>query len=233
MPKDLPLYISLAFILTTLLTYILFILAVKKFNSSKTTITVAIVLAVWLLFTAIMSFQKFFLVTDTFPPRLALAVGPMLLAIIILFITKGGKKFVDSLSPYILTQLHFVRLFVEIILLLLFINKLVPKIMTFEGRNFDILAGLSAPFIGYYGFIKPRLSKGLILAWNLFAMLLLFNIVVIAMLSAPFTFQQLAFDQPNIAVLYFPFVWLPGFIVPLVLFSHLVMIRRLTKKTLP
>ena len=56
------------------------------------------------------------------------------------------------------------------------------------------------------------------------------NIVVNAILSAPFTFQQFAFDQPNVAVLYFPFVWLPCFIVPVVLFSHLVLIRQLLKK---
>ncbi|HVF96549.1 MAG TPA: hypothetical protein VM871_04480, partial [Flavisolibacter sp.] len=38
-----------------------------------------------------------------------------------------------------------------------------------------------------------------------------------------------AFDQPNIAVLYFPFIWLPSFIVPVVLLSHLVCIRQLLK----
>jgi hypothetical protein len=36
-----------------------------------------------------------------------------------------------------------------------------------------------------------------------------------------------AFDQPNIAVLYFPFNWLPSCIVPLVLLSHLAAIRQL------
>jgi len=41
--------------------------------------------------------------------------------------------------------------------------------------------------------------------------------------------QLFAFDQPNIAILYFPFVWLPSFIVMTVLFSHLISIRRLVK----
>ena len=43
-------------------------------------------------------------------------------------------------------------------------------------------------------------------------------------------FQQFGFDQPNIAMLYSPFVWLPCFIVPTVLFSHLVCIRKYLKK---
>ena len=101
--------------------------------------------------------------------------------------------------------------------------------MTFEGRNFDILAGLTAPLVYYFGFIKPRLSRKTMLAWNFICLLLLINIIVNAVLSAPFPFQQFAFDQPNIAVLYFPFIWLPCCVVPLVLFAHLAAIRQLAK----
>ena len=122
------------------------------------------------------------------------------------------------------------RIFVEIILLWLFLYKYIPKLMTFEGRNFDMLSGLSAPLIAYFGFTKNRLSKRFMLGWNVICLLLLLNIVVNAIFSVPFPFQQFGFDQPNVAVLYFPFVWLPCFIVPVVLFSHLVAIRRLSKK---
>jgi len=97
--------------------------------------------------------------------------------------------------------------------------------MTFEGRNFDILCGLTAPFVYYFGYVKPVLSKKILLAWNIICLLLLVNIAVIAVLSGPFSFQRLAFDQPDIALLYFPFVWLPGFIVPVVLFAHLSAIK--------
>jgi len=56
--------------------------------------------------------------------------------------------------------------------------------------------------------------------WNFIALGLLLNIVTNAILSAPFAFQKFAFDQPNIAVLYFPFSWLPAYIVSTVLFGH-------------
>ena len=126
------------------------------------------------------------------------------------------------------------RIPVELTLLWLFLYKAVPELMTFEGRNFDILSGLSAPIIYYFGFVKKQLSSKIILLWNFICLGLLFNIVIHAILSAPFYFQQFAFNQPNIALLYFPFVWLPACIVPLVLFSHLVSIRRIlmmNKKT--
>lgn len=102
--------------------------------------------------------------------------------------------------------------------------------MTFEGSNFDMLSGLSAPVIYYFGYIKKNLNKRIILIWNVICLGLLINIVITAILSSPFPFQQFAFDQPNIAVLYFPFIWLPCCIVPLVLLSHLAAIRQLLKK---
>jgi hypothetical protein len=76
------------------------------------------------------------------------------------------------------------------------------------------------------------LNRGVLLAWNFACLLLLANIVLTAILSAPFDFQKFGFDQPNIALFYFPFIWLPCFIVPVALFAHLVSIRKLisTKK---
>ena len=69
----------------------------------------------------------------------------------------------------------------------------------------------------------------MLLWWNIISLGLLVNIIIYAVLSAPFSFQKMAFDQPNIAVLYFPFNLLPAFIVPVVLFGHLVSIRQLLR----
>ena len=102
--------------------------------------------------------------------------------------------------------------------------------MTFEGRNFDIIAGITAPLIAYFGFTIEKLSRQIILVWNFICLGLLINIVATALLSAPSPLQKLAFDQPNIAILNFPFSWLPTFIVPVVLFGHLVSIRQLTRR---
>jgi hypothetical protein len=99
--------------------------------------------------------------------------------------------------------------------------------MTFEGRNPDIISGLTAPLMFYFAFIRKTGGRNLLLFWNLGCVVLLMNIIRIATLSTPYPFQQMGFEQPNIAVLYFPFAWLPGCIVPLVLLSHLSSIRQL------
>jgi hypothetical protein len=229
MLSDLPLYISILFVLTTILTGIFFISAIRQNNSTRTVLVILIIICIWLIIHAILSLNGFYTVTDTLPPRFALTIFPPLLVIVILFFTRSGRKFIDSLSLKILTQLHVVRIFVEIILLWLFLYKYIPKLMTFEGRNFDILAGLSAPLVAYFGFTKNKLSKKFMIVWNIICLVLLINIVINAILSAPFPFQQFGFDQPNIALFYYPFIWLPAFVVPVVLFSHLVLIRRLSK----
>ena len=154
---------------------------------------------------------------------------PPLLLIVILFATAKGRAFVDSLDPKWLTYLHTVRFPVELTLFWLFVYKQVPEIMTFEGRNLDILSGLTAPLVAYFGFQKRVLGKNILLIWNIVCIGLLVNIVSIAILSVPSPFQKFGFEQPNVGVMYFPFVWLPGCVVPLVLFSHLATIRHLLK----
>jgi hypothetical protein len=218
--EHLPPYISIVFMLTTFFALFLLYRAVKSY-------LIILIAAGWLGLQGIISSTGFYTVTNTVPPRFVLTVFPPLVLIIVLFTTNRGRQFIDGLDAKALTLVHIVRIPVEIVLLWLSIQKFVPLIMTFEGSNFDIISGITAPLIYYFGFVRKRLSNGFLLVWNLVCLALLINIVSIAILSAPFAFQKFAFEQPNIAVLYFPFVWLPAFIVPVVLFSHLVAIRQL------
>lgn len=234
MLENLPIYITAAFVTTTLASLLLFCWSVKNSqadNVRSKTNKILLSLVIWLIIQALLTFKNVYNTnTIAFPPKIAIfGVLPAIVTILILFLTKSGKQFIDHLPLQQLTWLHIVRIPVEIVLYCLFLNKAVPEIMTFAGRNFDILAGISAPFIAYFGFTKQKLSRRIILIWNFIALALLANIVITAVLSAPFFIQQFGFDQPNIAILYFPFSWLPTFIVPIVLFGHLVSIRQLLK----
>jgi hypothetical protein len=117
-----------------------------------------------------------------------------------------------------------------VVLFWVFLHKGIPEVMTFEGRNLDIISGITAPVIYYLGFVSGRLWPRTILSWNLICLALLVNIVTTAILSTPYPFQRFGFDQPNVAIFYFPFVWLPAVIVPIVLLSHLAAIRKLIGK---
>ncbi|WP_374950574.1 hypothetical protein [Mucilaginibacter sp.] len=196
----------------------------KATNGSKIVIAIALV---WVSVQAAISLTGFYKVTTGIPPRFALLLVPPILFTIIRAITKSGLWFMATFDLKALTLLHIVRIPVELTLYWLYQHKVVPEVMTFSGRNFDILSGLSAPLVYYLAFVKKAISNKMLLGWNIVCLLLLANIVFTAVLSAPFSIQQFGFEQPNIALLYFPYTWLPCFIVPIVFMAHLVSIKKL------
>ena len=212
--------LQFGFIITTLLTLWLFYKALKSKKAM-------LFIFVWMLLTAILGTSGFYQETGVLPPRFFFLLGPAVLFVLIFFLTKSGKRFIHELDLKWLTLLHIVRIPVEIVLFYVFLSGLIPQLMTFEGYNFDILSGITAPIIYYLVFIKKTISNKGLLIWNFVCLGLLINILTIAVLSAQTPIQKLAFDQPNIGVTYFPFVWLPTIIVPLVLFSHLASIKRI------
>jgi hypothetical protein len=234
MIDNLPEYISLFFGLTTGATLLLLAWTIRNSKSEQTrkkATPVFIAITIWLAIQAVLTLNDIYNSdTSIFPPKIVLTgILPAILTIILLFSTSKGRQFIDSLPLRNLTYLHIVRIPVELVLFWLYQNKAIPELMTFEGRNFDILAGLTAPFIAYYGFTKLKISRHGILIWNFVCLGLLLNIVINALFSTPSPMQKFAFEQPNIAILYFPFSWLPIIIVPIVLFGHLVSIRKLLK----
>lgn len=218
-----PTWISGAFVATTLLTFWLF------WRSSRKTLGFVWASFTWLALHGILAFLGFYQNLQTQPPRIILTLVPSLLFILFLFTSTRGRSWIDSMDVQWLTLLHMVRVPVELILYGLYLEQAIPGLMTFAGRNWDILAGITAPFVFYFRYIRGSLGKRYLLYWNVLGLALLLNIVIIALLSAPLPFQQFAFEQPNKAVLFFPFVWLPAYVVPLVLLSHLIMIRRVLK----
>lgn len=219
--ENLSLFTSFIFILTTAFTIFLF---QKASGNSPSALTIILI---WILLQGLLAITGFYLKTNRFPPPISLLIFPPLLFIIILFATDSGKRFIDQLKPGVLTGLHIIRIPVEIVLYMLYLDHQVPQSMTFAGGNYDIISGLTAPVIYYYGYVKKSLGRKILLTWNMICLGLLLNIVIRAILSTPSPFQKLAFDQPNVAILHFPYNWLPSLLVPLVLFSHLVNIRSL------
>lgn len=182
----------------------------------------------WLAVLGVLAARGFFEDTTTTPPHLIVAVGPPIVAIVVMFAI--GRRFVEALPLQTLTYLHLVRAGVELVLFGLAMSRLVPTDMTFAGHNFDIVVGFTAPVLGNLAFSAGVPAKRPLLVWNLIGLAFLVHIVVVAVLSAPLPFQQFNFDRPNVAILQFPFVWLPGYIVPIVLASHLVAFRRLFRR---
>lgn len=206
------------------------LLAVWQFYRASRSKTLLIIIVAWMALQFAIAQTGFYANATALPPRLVFQLVPNIIFILVVFLNKAGKAFIDRLNIKQLTLIHTIRIPVEIVLYYLFIAKAIPKIMTFEGRNFDILAGITAPLTWYFGSVKNKISGKGILAWNLVSLGLLINIVSIAVLSVHSPFQQFAFNESTAALSNFPFNWLPGVVVPVILFSHLATIRQLIIK---
>src|SRR5688572_30485082 len=135
-----PLWLELLFGLITLLSLVLFL------KSTRNPKPVLLVIMAWLLVTGVAALNGFTQITSL-PPGMLFLVLIAFTGIALLFITKAGRTFIDGLDPAKLTLIHTVRIPVEGILFLLYTYGTIPELMTFEGRNLDILSGLSAPLV--------------------------------------------------------------------------------------
>ena len=234
MIDGLPIHISIVFGLTSLLTVWMFYMAAKKSKNAtvqRRAWLIPLVLLVWLGVQSILSLSGLYSeYTEAVPPTIVIfGVLPALLTIVVIFATRSGRRFADGLSLTALTYMNAIRIPVELVLYWLFLNAAVPQIMTFEGQNFDILAGITAPFVAYFAIQRKGLKRTALIVWNCLSLVLLLNIVITAVLAAPSPFQAIAFDQPNKAILYFPFNWLPTCVVPIVILGHVVSLRQLLR----
>lgn len=112
----------------------------------------------------------------------------------------------------------------EAVLWALYAGGAMAALMTFEGANFDILIGLTAPLAAL---ALTRGHRRLVLAWNAAGMLLLLTVLTLGVLSSPTPFQLLFTDPPNLALLTFPYIWIPAFLLPLGAAMHVLSIRQL------
>ncbi len=184
-------------------------------------------MVLWLLILAVLAFAGFFADFHVLPPRHLVAVlPPVVITIYLLFSRRFGRvlRLVPESWPI---YLQTFRLPLEIILWLGFLGGFFPFQMTFEGFNYDIIVGLTAWMAGFVFFGRSRYRRFEAIIWNSFGLILLFNIMVIAFFSAPSPFRVFMNEPPNRMVAYFPFIWIPGFLVPLGLALHLFSLKQL------
>ena len=189
--------------------------------------TPSILVVTWLAITGAMSYRGFFAEFSGMPPNFALLISVPTVIIILLAISKGVGKRLENISPDKLVRYQSMRIAVEICLFLLALDAVIPKLMTPEGRNFDVVIGLTAFFAARW-VMDPK-KRGLAIGWNVLGILLLVNVVTHGMLAAPTDFQVFDTTPPNSFIAHLPWVWLPGFVVPIALFGHVMSLKQLMR----
>jgi len=211
-----------------LATFILMLIIFHHSNNKPNKLTLFIVL--WSLAHAALAYNGFYQNIDDIPPRFSLTLVPTTFLIIYGLLPKQQNWFLKNRNLKLSTFLHGIRLPVEIVLHALFAQQMIPKLMTYEGKNFDILIGISAIIIGAL-FLKNKIDKKTLLIWNYLGLAFILIIYFIGIFSSELPFQQFALERPNQAMKYFPYILLPATIVPIVIWTHISDIIKLRKET--
>jgi hypothetical protein len=149
---------------------------------------------------------------------LALAVGTGLSPL--------GRRLAVGLPLAALVGFQAFRIVVELLLHRAYTEGLMPVQMSYAGRNFDVVSGVTALAVALW-LATGHAARWVVLAWNTLGLALLANIVAIALLSAPTPFRVFMNEPANVWVTRAPWVWLPAVLVLSGLLGHLLVYRRL------
>jgi hypothetical protein len=223
-----------AVILLTLAIFCAASLLIELFRAHRHTlyITVAIV-ALWFFAIGELALHGFFANFVSLPPHLIFAL--ILPAIAFAIFSFASKSLPQALSQTPITWLiafQAFRIIVEIILWRGYKLGVVPIQMSFDGRNVDILIGITAPLAAWltWRFYRQSGSTTFGILWNIAGLASLINIATVAILSMPTPLRRFMNDPPNTLLTHFPFIYLPAVLVPAGYIAHFLSIRQLLQR---
>ena len=202
----------------------------EKSKQNKIFFGTTFILMTWVGLLTILSNKGFFTDFSKLPPRPALAMLIPLPIIFLIAFSKTGTQLLQTVPSHWLVFMQSFRIIVELLLLFAFMAGKLPVQMTFEGRNFDVLTGILALPVGFILARKKTNAPKFAIAFNVIGSLLLLNILVIAVLSMPTSIRYFMNEPSSIIVSQFPFILLPGVLVPIAYTMHIFSLRQLFAK---
>lgn len=162
---------------------------------------------------------------DLRPPPFMLMFVPVTILTVRLALSRFGQTLATALPFAALIGAQSFRLPLEIVMHQAALEGVMPPQLSYAGYNFDIVTGATALVLALLLAMKlaPRV---LIWLWNVMGLVLLGTIVGLALASMPIL-QLFGPDKVNTWVTYAPFVWLPGLLVQIALFGHILVWRKL------
>jgi hypothetical protein len=159
------------------------------------------------------------------PPRWPLLPLITLGTFVLLGQTRTFRRLLAEIPPWQPVALQTFRMGVELAFWRLSLEGIAPVQVTFEGRNFDGLVGLTAPIVAAgiaFGWFGPRMT----IAWNLFGLAMLVNAIGTVATSTPGPLQLNWPGEAFTAIATWPVIWIPALLAPVGIFLHFVSIRQ-------
>src|SRR5215218_1572553 len=165
---------------------------------------------------------------DTVPPTMLVAMIVSWAMALRIGLGPTGRRLAASTPLGLLVLVQAFRLPLELLMHRASNEGLMPVQMSFSGRNWDIVTGTSALVLGIAIVARRgRVARWLVGAWNAVGALLLANVLVVALLSAPTPLRVFMNEPANTWIAHAPWIWLPAVLVPAAIAGHIIVFRRL------
>ena len=162
---------------------------------------------------------------DATPPPFAVLVLAIFGVTFSLACTGYGRRLSKGLPLWALVGVQAFRYPLELAMHAMAERGVMPDQMSYSGRNFDIVTGVTAVVVAWLVYTR-RAGRGIVLAWNIVGVVLVLNVVTVGILSTP-RFRFFGDDRLNVFITYTPFIWLPAVMVVAALAGHLIVFRAL------
>lgn len=226
-----PATINASFLGLVLFLFVALILGIRKGLAtspfSKLWLWIGTGVLAWMALLTALASVGFFAQWDVLPPPFMPMFPITLIAMLWWSRSASFQTLINRIPRHYPVYLQAFRIWIEVVLWQLFLEEILPEQMTFEGLNWDVLTGLSALGMGFLLAKTGLRYRKLAIAWNVMGLILVTTIVTIAVLSTPTSFRFFTEGPANEVIAHWPFVWLPGFVVPVAYLLHLISIKQL------
>ncbi len=218
------------FLVFLALTTAISVILIARYLSGRTAARVFTGLLIWFVAIGFLGYSGIARNTAIRPPGTFFIIGPVLSFLVFFILRSSTKTWIALAFPLWLTiGAQSFRVGVELFLHRLWIEGLVPKMLTFEGANIDIYIGASAPLIAWLS-MRGRVGKQVALIWDVLGLVVLANVVVRAVLTAPGPLNLIRAERPDLMIGKLPFLFIPGFFVPLAVILHVLSIQKISSQ---
>jgi hypothetical protein len=222
--------VSVLFILTTFAAVGILLQSLKRYGLETAPSRILVfILPLWILFQGIISKSGFYSGSGDRGTLLVLTGILPALAFTLAFVFAFRRSFTAKVDLGFLLLIHIVRIPAEIGLYMLHSEGLVSSDITFAGYNFDIVAGIAALLLFVVYRTTRHISGSVRWIFDVSGILLLFTGILAALLSPAASIERSHIEGNSIGLYYFPIVWLPTVILPIILFAHLASLTQLVR----
>lgn len=165
-----------------------------------------------------------------FPPRFAIfLIIPAFLFTGIFMYRNRNQQWIQNIPTSWLIFYQTFRILIELLFVFTVSAGILHSNVTIEGYNYDMVFGFTALLVGL-GFVYNKISTQLIRIWNYLGLAVI-AVIIFLFLTTIYKPEFYGLTGPLMPLdfTYYPYILVPGFLMPSAVFVHVLSIVQLRK----